>query len=40
MKKILILCAFIALFTGCQKTNQDNTNKDNATGNTKINEVL
>lgn len=35
MKKILILCVFIALFTGCQKTNQDNT-----TGNTKTNEVL
>lgn len=40
MKKILILFALCTLFTGCQKTNQDNTNKENTTGNTKTNEVL
>ena len=40
MKKILILFALCTLFTGCQKTNQDNTNKENTTGNSKTNEVL
>ena len=40
MKKILILFALCTLFTGCQKTNQDNTNKDSTTGNSKTNEVL
>lgn len=40
MKKILILFALCILFTGCQKSNQDNTNKDSTTGNTKTNEVL
>lgn len=40
MKKILILFALCTLFTGCQKTNQDNTNKDNIKKNTKTNEVL
>ena len=40
MKKILILFALCTIFTGCQKNNQDNTNKENITGNTKTNEVL
>ena len=40
MKKILILFALCILFIGCQKNNQDNTNKDSTTGNSKTNEVL
>lgn len=40
MKKILILFALCTLFTGCQKNNQDNTNKDNTVENTKKNEIL